>query len=155
MSEETGNSDGEVTGVVKWFNDAKGFGFIEHTNGKDVFVHYSVIESSGFKTLKDGEQVLYDFKEGPKGLHAVKVRRKDAPQNVDAPAQEATTTATAQADSASTSSDSTSSERPAQLGNAGRLAAQIVKEVIPNQSDSESASPAANPAVLDKQRSNL
>ena len=62
-------------GVVKWFNDAKGFGFIEHTNGKDVFVHYSVIESEGFKTLKDGEEVVYEFSEGPKGLHAVRVQR--------------------------------------------------------------------------------
>ena len=62
-------------GVVKWFNDAKGFGFIEHESGKDVFVHYSVIESEGFKTLKDGEEVLYEISEGPKGLHAVKVQR--------------------------------------------------------------------------------
>jgi CspA family cold shock protein len=62
-------------GVVKWFNDAKGFGFIEHTSGKDVFVHYSVIQSDGFKTLKDGEQVEYEIKEGPKGLHAMRVQR--------------------------------------------------------------------------------
>ena len=64
-----------LKGQVKWFNDAKGFGFIEHNDGKDVFVHYSVIESDGFKTLKDGEEVLYEIKEGPKGLHAVKVQR--------------------------------------------------------------------------------
>lgn len=65
-------------GVVKWFNDAKGFGFIEHSSGKDVFVHYSVIISEGFKTLKDGETVEYEMIEGDKGLHAVKVRRMDA-----------------------------------------------------------------------------
>ena len=64
-----------LKGIVKWFNDAKGFGFIEHTTGKDVFVHYSVIEDDGFKTLKDGEEVSYEIKEGPKGLHAVKVYR--------------------------------------------------------------------------------
>lgn len=62
-------------GVVKWFNDAKGYGFIEHSDGKDVFVHYSVIESDGFKSLRDGEEVLYEFREGPKGLQAVKVSR--------------------------------------------------------------------------------
>jgi len=64
-----------LKGMVKWFNDAKGFGFIEHTTGKDVFVHYSVIESDGFKTLKDGEEVEYEIKEGPKGLHAARVAR--------------------------------------------------------------------------------
>jgi CspA family cold shock protein len=64
-----------LKGVVKWFNDAKGFGFIEHTSGKDVFVHYSVIDTEGFKTLKDGEAVEYEMKEGPKGLQAVKVLR--------------------------------------------------------------------------------
>jgi CspA family cold shock protein len=67
-------------GVVKWFNDAKGFGFIEHTSGRDVFVHYSVIQTEGFKTLKDGEQVEYEIKEGPKGLHALKVHRTNAPE---------------------------------------------------------------------------
>ena len=66
-------------GVVKWFNDAKGFGFIEHDSGKDVFVHYSVIESDGFKTLKDGEEVDYELKEGEKGLHAARVVRINAP----------------------------------------------------------------------------
>ena len=67
-----------LKGVVKWFNDAKGFGFIEHTSGKDVFVHYSVIEDAGFKTLKDGEEVQYEIEDGPKGLHAVKVVRSAA-----------------------------------------------------------------------------
>ncbi|NDC39164.1 MAG: cold shock domain-containing protein [Proteobacteria bacterium] len=65
----------KLKGVVKWFNDAKGFGFIEHTTGRDVFVHYSVILQEGFKTLEDGEEVEYEVKEGPKGLHAVKVSR--------------------------------------------------------------------------------
>ena len=64
-----------LKGVVKWFNDAKGFGFIEHTSGRDVFVHYSVITTEGFKTLKDGETVEYELKEGPKGLQASKVLR--------------------------------------------------------------------------------
>lgn len=78
MSEEL--KEGEVLkGVVKWFNDAKGFGFIEHTSGRDVFVHFSAIESEGFKTLKDGEEVEYQLHEGPKGLHAIKVVRINAP----------------------------------------------------------------------------
>ena len=64
-----------LKGVVKWFNDAKGFGFIEHGDGQDVFVHYSVIEDDGFKTLKDGEEVTYELEKGPKGFHAVKVCR--------------------------------------------------------------------------------
>jgi CspA family cold shock protein len=64
-----------LKGPVKWFNDAKGFGFIEHKTGEDVFVHYSVIEWDGFKTLKDGEEVEYELKAGEKGLHAAVVRR--------------------------------------------------------------------------------
>lgn len=68
-----------MKGVVKWFNDAKGFGFIEHSSGKDVFVHYSVIEQSGYKSLKDGEEVLYEINEGTKGLHAIKVQRVNPP----------------------------------------------------------------------------
>ncbi len=75
-----------LKGLVKWFNDAKGFGFIEHTSGKDVFVHYSVIQSEGFKTLKDGEEVEYEIQEGSKGLHAVKVVRTAPPTATGAPA---------------------------------------------------------------------
>jgi len=67
-------------GVVKWFNDAKGFGFIEHTSGRDVFVHYSVIQTDGFKTLKDGEEVNYELSEGEKGLHAARVYRTQPPE---------------------------------------------------------------------------
>jgi cold shock protein len=85
-------------GVVKWFNDAKGFGFVEHSNGKDVFVHYSVIEWDGFKTLKDGEEVEYELTEGDKGLHAkrvVRLKQKQAPQ--DSVATDNTTTETTHA----------------------------------------------------------
>lgn len=74
-SEGEGLPVARLRGVVKWFNDAKGFGFIEHESGRDVFVHYSVIESEGFKTLKDGEEVEYQLEEGVKGLHAVRVVR--------------------------------------------------------------------------------
>jgi CspA family cold shock protein len=65
-----------ATGKVKWFNDQKGFGFIAaDTDGKDVFVHHSVIEGDGYKTLEDGEAVEYEAEEGPKGRKATKVRR--------------------------------------------------------------------------------
>ena len=67
-------------GTVKWFNDAKGFGFINHSTGEDVFVHFSVIESEGFKTLKDGEIVEYELTQGPKGLNATRVTRVAPPQ---------------------------------------------------------------------------
>jgi CspA family cold shock protein len=76
-----------LKGTVKWFNDAKGFGFIEHTSGRDVFVHYSVIASEGFKTLKDGETVEYELKEGPKGLQASKVLRTAKPEADEASEQ--------------------------------------------------------------------
>ena len=64
-----------ATGKVKWFNDQKGFGFIMTENGKDVFVHHTVIEGQGFKTLEENETVEYDADESPKGLKATKVRR--------------------------------------------------------------------------------
>ena len=66
-----------VKGTVKWFNDQKGFGFIASNTGgvKDVFVHHSVIEGEGFKTLQDGESVEYEAEDGPKGAKATRVRR--------------------------------------------------------------------------------
>jgi CspA family cold shock protein len=62
-------------GSVKWFNDAKGFGFITREGGPDVFVHHSAILSEGFRTLKEGEQVVFEVVSGPKGLQAANVRR--------------------------------------------------------------------------------
>ena len=57
-----------VNGRVKWFNDKKGFGFIEQENGPDVFVHHSNINASGFKSLKEGDRVTFDIEKGQRGL---------------------------------------------------------------------------------------
>lgn len=62
-----------ANGIVKWFDEKKGFGFIEQETGPDVFVHHSAINASGFKTLRDGDQVTYDVEQGKKGLSAVNV----------------------------------------------------------------------------------
>jgi cold shock protein len=62
-------------GVVKWFSDAKGFGFIQQENGPDVFVHHTAIMADGFRTLAEGDRVEFETKEGPKGLQAANVRK--------------------------------------------------------------------------------
>ncbi len=62
-----------ANGTVKWFNDSKGFGFIEQEDGSDVFVHFSEIKSDGFKSLREGERVIFDIEQGQKGPAATNV----------------------------------------------------------------------------------
>ena len=61
-------------GTVKWFNESKGFGFIERADGPDVFVHYSAIQAAGFRTLQEGQRVSFDVVDGPKGAQAANVQ---------------------------------------------------------------------------------
>ncbi len=62
-------------GTVKWFNGAKGYGFIQRSTGEDVFVHFSAIQESGYRSLNEGETVEYELTKGPKGLQAANVAR--------------------------------------------------------------------------------
>ncbi len=62
-------------GTVKWFNDAKGFGFITHPGSKDVFVHFSAVQGEGFKSLKEGDKVEFEIEAGAKGPQAANVRK--------------------------------------------------------------------------------
>jgi CspA family cold shock protein len=62
-----------ANGIVKWFNDSKGFGFLERENGEDVFVHFSAITGDGFKSLAEGDKVSFEVVKGPKGLQAANV----------------------------------------------------------------------------------
>jgi CspA family cold shock protein len=64
-----------VTGTVKWFNGSKGYGFISREDGEDVFVHYSAIQSEGFRTLEEGQRVEFTVERGPKGLQAANVTK--------------------------------------------------------------------------------
>ena len=66
---------GQESGKVKWFNDSKGYGFIERSEGDDVFVHFSAVVGDGFRTLTEGEAVNFEVVEGPKGLQAANVTR--------------------------------------------------------------------------------
>ena len=63
-----------ASGTVKWFNEAKGFGFISQSEGEDVFVHFSAIQSNGFRSLQEGQQVSFDVVKGPKGWQAENVK---------------------------------------------------------------------------------
>jgi cold shock protein len=73
------SDEGEIEvkekGVVKWFNGAKGYGFIQRSSGEDVFVHFSAIQENGYKTLNEGEAVEFECQQGPKGLTAANVTR--------------------------------------------------------------------------------
>ena len=62
-----------ITGTVKWFNSSKGYGFIERNEGADVFVHYTAIQSEGYRNLEEGQEVEFSVEEGPKGLQAANV----------------------------------------------------------------------------------
>lgn len=64
-----------MKGTVKWFNDSKGYGFIQQPEGDDVFVHFSAIEAEGFRTLAEGEEVEFELRESDKGLQAASVSR--------------------------------------------------------------------------------
>ena len=68
-------ADRMIRGKVKWFNDAKGYGFIERSDGDDVFVHYSAIAGSGFRSLTEGQTVEFDIVDGPKGKQAANVTK--------------------------------------------------------------------------------
>ncbi len=69
-----------LTGKVKWFNDAKGYGFIERPDGDDVFVHYTAIEGTGFRSLSEGQEVEFEVVDGPKGKQAANVVKKGLQQ---------------------------------------------------------------------------
>jgi CspA family cold shock protein len=81
-----------ATGTVKWFNNAKGYGFILSESGEDLFAHFSSIQVDGYKTLKAGQQVCYELIAGPKGLHAVNISPQTFPtqENPPSPTQEQT-----------------------------------------------------------------
>ncbi len=72
---EGGMSGMSVEGTIKWFNEKKGYGFIQQDNGPDIFVHYTSISAEGFKTLAEGQRVKFDIEEGSKGPKAVNVTK--------------------------------------------------------------------------------
>ena len=69
-----------AAGTVKWFNNAKGYGFlVQESGGDDIFIHYSSIQMDGYRTLRAGQPVSFDIEEGPKGLHAMNIRLEGEP----------------------------------------------------------------------------
>jgi cold shock protein len=75
-----GGFEVRLTGKVKWFNDAKGYGFIERADGDDVFVHYTAIQGTGFRSLSEGQEVEFEVVDGPKGKQAANVTKAVAAQ---------------------------------------------------------------------------
>jgi len=76
VAQSTNQGEGMATGTVKWFNDAKGYGFITPDDGsEDLFAHFSAINRSGFKTLKEGQKVSFDVVQGPKGKQASNIQK--------------------------------------------------------------------------------
>jgi CspA family cold shock protein len=75
ISKEKQRRNRMANGVVKWFNNSKGFGFITQENGEDVFVHFSAIQGDGFKSLNEGDKVTFEVVKGPKGLQAANVSK--------------------------------------------------------------------------------
>jgi CspA family cold shock protein len=89
-----GMSGVKVSGKVKWFNNSKGYGFInEDGKSEDLFAHYSAIQMDGYKTLKAGQAVVFEIIQGPKGLHAVNISAPVDAQTVTTPASQQTVTA--------------------------------------------------------------
>lgn len=76
FSSQGGVARVRTSGKVKWFNEAKGYGFIKQDSGRDIFVHYSEIQEEGFRSLSEGDVVEFELKEGTKGLEATKVTRQ-------------------------------------------------------------------------------
>jgi cold shock protein len=91
MGEQSRKEVTMTTGTVKWFNNAKGYGFIlSDEGGEDLFAHYSSIEMDGYKTLKAGQQVCFDITNGDKGLHAINITANEKATTTKADATEAT-----------------------------------------------------------------
>jgi cold shock protein len=101
-----------ATGKVKWFNNAKGYGFIRpDTGGDDLFVHYSYIEMDGYKSLKAGQTITYDVREAPKGLHAVNIQiTLDVDGSPFVPPQNVTSDDASTTEAANTSFNDTSAD---------------------------------------------